>query len=453
VTSPLQAVAFVGQPFTYTITGANTPLGYGATNLPPGLSFDPNNGIISGVPTIAGIFDVTLSVNNAAGAGSAMLRLDVIDTGSSVARELWLNAPGTSIADIPLHLPATQTGSLGNLEGITNLGDNYAERVRGYLVPPVTGNYYFWLAGNSAAELWISNDEEPANKVRRAWIGKSTGPRQWTLQPNQKSAWLSLKAGQRYYLEVLHKAGAGANDNWSVAWLQDPYGTNLTPGPVVPGYVLAPFVPTAPSEVPGTLFSANMVAQSGALSAGVGSATLRLSADESQAVLRFNYSGLTTPVIAKHSHADTYLGKNSQGQIIFDIDTATPEPDGSYVWTIEPSGPLSTADLVEIVKQGKSYINVHSVNYPAGEINGHFGLAAGTANFTPPPPPPAWADDKSNPNAVVRFLQQATFGANAADIKAVRSSGYEKWIAKQFKRGRDGCVRGHRRREAAVSHR
>jgi len=435
VTSPLNAYGFVGQPFTYTVTGANSPTSYGASNVPLGLTFNTTNGVLSGVPSLAGVFDVGIAVTNAVGVGEAVLRLEVFDTGSSVTREIWTNAPGTTVADIPLHLPASQTNSLGNLEGITNFGDNYGERVRGYLVAPVTGNYYFWISANSAAELWISNDKEPANKVKRAVVSapKVTTPRQWSLQPNQKSAWLALEAGKRYYIEVLHKATKGANDHWSVGWLLDPAGTNNVPSGVVPGYVLAPHVDTPPTEVPGTLYSANMVAQSGAISSGVGSATLRLSADESQAVLRYSHSGLSTPVTAKHIHADTYLGKNPQGQIIFDIDTATQEPDGSYVWVIAPSGTLTAADIVEIIKQGKSYINVHTVNYPAGEINGHFGLAVGTASFTPPPPPPVWVKDHSNSNAAARFLQQATFGASPAEIKAVRSYGYEGWINKQFK--------------------
>lgn len=433
VVSPLTAVAFVGQPFSYTIIGANTTLSYEATNVPAGLVFNSTNGVISGVPSLAGSYDVYVAVSNWIGTASATLRLEVLDTGSSVTREVWLGVAGSSVTNIPVHLPAAQTNSLGNLEGVTNFADNYGERIRGYLVPPVTGNYYFWIAGNAAAELWISNDSEPANKVRRAFVTKPTLARQWTLDPKQRSGWLSLQAGRRYYIEILHKAGVTTADHWSVAWLQDPTGTNTVPAGVVPGYVLAPYVETPAEEVPGTLYSANMVAQSGAVSSGVGSATLRLSADESQAVLRYSHSALSAPVTAKHIHADTYLGKNPQGQIVFDIDTATPELDGSYVWQIGPSGALTAADIVEIIKQGKAYINVHSANYPAGEINGHFSLAAGTSKFSPPPAPPAWVPDHSSSNAAARFLNQATFGASPAEIKAVRALGYPAWIEKQFK--------------------
>lgn len=431
VTSPLKAFAFLGQPFLYTLTGANTPIGFGATNLPPGLGLNSTNGVISGIPALAGSYAVGLSVTNAVGDSSALLDLEVLDTGSAVTREVWLGVPGTSVTNIPLHLPASLTNSLGTLEGITNFGDNYSERVRGYLTAPVTGNYYFWLAANSAAELWIANDGEPMNKVRRAFVTKGTLPRQWNLQPNQRSAWLSLQAGQRYYLEILHQAGKGANDHWSVAWLQDPTGTNTVPAGVVPGYVLSPYVETPISSIPGTLYSANLVAQSGALSSGVGTSTLRVSADGTQAILKFTYSGLSSPLAGMHIHSDPYLSHPSQ--ILFDIDDAVPQGDGSYIWDIVPVGTLSAAEILEILREGKSYINLHTDNYPNGEINGHFALAAGTPVFIPPPPPPAWVDDHASSNAVARFLQQATFGPSPADLKAVHSMGYERWIKKQFK--------------------
>jgi len=432
ITSPTNAFAFVGQPFSYTITAANSPFAFGATNLPPGLAFDPTNGIIAGLPALAGVSDVALFATNSVGIANADLNLTVIDTGSSVTREIWTGVPGTNVAAIPVQLPATLTNTLGALEGIANYGDNYGERIRGYLTPPATGNYYFWIAANSSAELWIANDDEPGNKVRRAVVTAPTAQHQWNAQPKQRSGWLALQAGQRYYLEILHKAATGTNDHWSVGWLLDPTGTNTVPSGVVPGYVLSPYTNPPAASVPGTLYSANLLAQSGALSSGVGSATLRLSADQSQAVLRFNYSGLSSPKTAMHIHVDSYLGKNSQGLIVFDVDAATPQPDGSFIWDLAPVSTLTTADLIEIVKEGKAYLNVHTVNYPGGEINGHFALAAGAPTFSPPPPAPAWTDDHTTTNAAVRFLAQATFGPNATELKNVFAQGYDGWITKQF---------------------
>jgi len=234
VTTPLNAIAFVGQPFSYAIAAANTPRSYEVTNLPSGLFFDSTNNVITGIPNVGGTFVIGINVSNIVGVGASLLSLRVIDTGSSISREVWTGVTGSSVTNIPVNMPPSASNTLGTLEGISNFGDNYGERVRGYLTAPVTGNYYFWIAANNAAELWISNDGEPVNKVRRAYITKgTTTSRVWNLQASQRSLWLALRAGQRYYIEILHKAGKGPGDYWSVRWLLDPVGTNTVPGAIV----------------------------------------------------------------------------------------------------------------------------------------------------------------------------------------------------------------------------
>ena len=366
--------------------------------------------------------------------------LRVFDAGSSVVREVWTGVAGRNVADIPVDTPATLTDLLGTLEGTTDYGNNYGERVRGYFTAPVTGNYFFWIAASDSAELWISNDSEPGNKVRRAYISPSvnsagrpangTAARQWTAQPSQKSPWLVLVAGQPYYFEILHKAGVGAGDNWAVGWLQDATGTATTPGGIVPGSLLSPFSPSSPAERPGTLYSATILAQPGVVSTAVGSATLSLSPDGSQAILNIDYHDLSSAKTGEHVHCDPYL--NHPGQILFDLDSTIPQSDGSYLWNIAPVGTLQPADIVEIIRQGKAYVNVHTVKYPSGEIGGHFTLANGTPAFTPPPAAPAWTDDHTDANAAARFLIQATFGPTAGDIASVQTLGYDGWISNQF---------------------
>jgi len=435
ITSALSAVAFLGQPFSYTVTAANTPLQFLANGLPPGLAFTATNGVISGIPTLAGTYYVTLTASNTVGVAASVVNIQVIDTGSSVVREVWTNAPGTNIADIPLSMPASFTNTLGTLEGITNFGNNYGERIRGYLTAPVTGNYYFWIAGSDSAQLWISDDNEACNQLERCFVGPTnggTGIHIWNTQTNQQSKWLSLTAGQKYFIQVLHKAGTTSPDHWSVGWLQDPTGTNTIPSGIVPGYVLSKYYPKPPAISAGTLYTANLLAVPGVKSSGVGTATLLVNAAGTQATLSYTFTNLVGTATEQAIESDSYLNFNNQGATLYDISASRPQPNGTYLWPITATGTLQTNDIQEIIAEGKAYIIVDSTAFPAGEISGHFTPANGSQSFTPPPPPPAWVDDSATTNGAVRFLTQATFGASPSDIAAVQSLGYAGWINNQF---------------------
>lgn len=155
-----------------------------------------------------------------------------------ILREYWNNVAGDNISDIPTINPE------GNsrpeiFEGVPNHGDNYAERFRGYICAPQTGQYTFWIASDDDGELWLSTNENPANKVRIAYVSGYTTIRQWDKYPSQKSALINLTAGQRYYIEVLHKEETGG-DNISVGW-QLPDATFERP---ISGIRLSPYQPT-----------------------------------------------------------------------------------------------------------------------------------------------------------------------------------------------------------------
>jgi uncharacterized protein (DUF1800 family) len=431
VTSALTAVAFLGQPFTYTVTAANTPLSFTATGLPPGLVFNATNGVISGTPTVAGNFEVNLTASNPSGVGASVLVISVLSTGSSVVQEVWTNVPGTNVVDIPTGTTASMVNVLGTLQGVTNYGANYGERIRGYFTAPATANYHFWIAASDSAQLWVSDDGDEVNRVLRAWVTPAgTGSQQWNVQTNQQSGWLAMTAGQRYYLEVLHKAGTNFNANWAVGWLQDPTGTNTVPAGVVPGYLLSRYYPPLPATASGTLYSANLLALPGVVSDGVGSATLRVNAAGTQATLNFSITNMVGTPTGESINTDPYLA--DPGELVFDISAAKPQADGSYLWTIKGTGPLAASDIQEIISEGKSAIVIESTAFPNGEIGAHFTLANGSQTFVPPPAPPTWTDDSANPNAAARFLSQATFGADSNDIAAVQAMGYAGWLNQQF---------------------
>jgi len=116
-------------------------------------------------------------------------------------------------------------------------GDNYGARIRGYLCPPQTGTYTFWIAGDDNCELWLSTDDALANKTRIAHVQDWTGSREWYKYPAQQSARMYLVAGRRYFVEALHKE-QGGNDHVAVAW-RLPDGTMQGP---IPGNRLSPYV-------------------------------------------------------------------------------------------------------------------------------------------------------------------------------------------------------------------
>jgi hypothetical protein len=67
ITSPRTAVGAAGRPFLYAITATNAPSAYVAVGLPPGLTLQATTGLINGVPTTSGQFEVTLLARNGSG--------------------------------------------------------------------------------------------------------------------------------------------------------------------------------------------------------------------------------------------------------------------------------------------------------------------------------------------------------------------------------------------------
>ncbi len=67
----------LNEPFAYQITASNRPTSFAATGLPTGLGVNTQTGLVSGTPTQAGTFTVTLAATNANGTGTAALTLTV----------------------------------------------------------------------------------------------------------------------------------------------------------------------------------------------------------------------------------------------------------------------------------------------------------------------------------------------------------------------------------------
>jgi hypothetical protein len=142
-----------------------------------------------------------------------------------ILREWWSGITGAAVSDLtsspnyPGH--PNGRGLIANLEGPVNWADNYGTRIRGYLHPPADGNFTFWIASDANSELWLSTDDDPSHISKIAYVPGDTNSREWTKYPEQQSSPISLAKGEKYYIEVLHKAGDG-NDSIAVAWGDDP---------------------------------------------------------------------------------------------------------------------------------------------------------------------------------------------------------------------------------------
>jgi glucose/arabinose dehydrogenase len=162
-----------------------------------------------------------------------------------ITKEQYNNIPGKLITDLtsnsnyPDH-PSVTT-RLTSFEVPINAGENFGARIRGYITPPTTGNYTFWIAGDDQAELWLSTDSTTAHKRKIASATAYTLSRQYTKYPAQKSVLIALTAGKKYYIEALQKEST-AGDNLSVQW-QLPNGTIELP---IPCTRLSVYKPAAP---------------------------------------------------------------------------------------------------------------------------------------------------------------------------------------------------------------
>ncbi|MHC4560509.1 MAG: PA14 domain-containing protein, partial [Planctomycetota bacterium] len=150
----------------------------------------------------------------------------------NILYEYWDGISGTAVSGLTgdPRYPDSPDESLWwqTFEGQVGRGDNYGIRARGYVSPPVSGDYIFWISGDDECQLWLSTDEDPANIDQVSHVTGWTNSREWTKYPEQKSKPISLQAGQRYYIEALMKEGGGG-DSLAVGW----GGPGIGEGPVI----------------------------------------------------------------------------------------------------------------------------------------------------------------------------------------------------------------------------
>ncbi len=107
----------------------------------------------------------------------------------------------------------------------------FFDTIDGYFIPPVSGNYVFFIPRADRAWLYLSPDENPANRVMIAGgTGGWSDPRAWLIansfdatqsrsDQSPVNGWLgaptiTLQAGQRYYIMLVHHMPDWAGGSW-----------------------------------------------------------------------------------------------------------------------------------------------------------------------------------------------------------------------------------------------
>ncbi len=148
-------------------------------------------------------------------------------------REIYSNLTDVGIPGL-LSNPAypnnpASVSVISEFEAPDSFGDNYGQRIRGWILPPVSGAYTFWIASDDQGQLFLSSNDRPENRQKIAEVFNYTDPRNYDVEPNQRSTPITLEAGRFYYIEALTVDGGGA-DHISVRW-QLPDGTLEDPIP------------------------------------------------------------------------------------------------------------------------------------------------------------------------------------------------------------------------------
>jgi autotransporter-associated beta strand protein len=206
-------------------------------------STSPSFSISSVAAGSAGEYDCVIT--NAAGSlTSSSATLVVNGVGSfrwgGLWRDVFTGISGSYVSNMTssLNYPAfpDASGTITTAEAPSNFADNYGQRWSGWITPPQTGNYQFYIASDDESELWLSTNDTRARRQRIARVSDSndtngswyTSLRQWNKYGNQSSAQISLTAGQRYFIEVLQKEGGG-DDCLAVTWNWQSPGVWATP--------------------------------------------------------------------------------------------------------------------------------------------------------------------------------------------------------------------------------
>jgi uncharacterized protein (DUF1800 family) len=159
------------------------------------------------------------------------------------------------------------------------------------------------------------------------------------------------------------------------------------------------------------------------ITSATGTATVILAPDETSALISLSFSNLSSPQTSAHIHGPADPGNNAPG-ILKDLDQPLGQVS-NLLWIFAPVGGVSVQDQVNALKTGRLYANVHTANFPSGEIRGWLFVVDDGSEDIPDGGSGGFAD-------AARLLEQATFGPTVAEANRVVQIGFPNWVDEQL---------------------
>lgn len=263
------------------------------------------------------------------------------------------------------------TGIVSQFGAPWGAADNYNARVRTYFTPPSNGNYVFFVSADDNANVYLSSDENPANKKLICQESGWSNQYQWTA-PGAGSAedkrsdqffnteWgvpITLQAGRKYFMEARFNEGGGG-DGIDVTFIKegdaDPSNNNAgmtMRGNVISWYesvdTLPPVIVTEP--VPSLTIPAGGTGKLSVVATNPGAATL---------TYQWKLNGRNIPGATSADYVISNAGPKDIGQYWVTVSN----PKASVT-----SGQGDTPTVVLVNATGVFAIEAEDFNYDGGQ--------------------------------------------------------------------------------------
>jgi len=179
------------------------------------------------------------------------------------------------------------------------------------------------------------------------------------------------------------------------------------------------------------VFLGTFAPQAGVATAASGTASFILQGDNDTGMMNYTFSNLGSQQVDQHIHL-------VNGPILKDIEFSGPVFDYEWELSLANGAPFATEqELLDALFEGRVFVNIHTADFPGGEI-----MAVFVYDSTVPPPPTTTLTPDEVDLDIVRFLNQATFGATPEHYAALRGQieadggnrmlVYSEWIESQM---------------------